>query len=109
MVVRRSPCATLGGDSPDLQVGVAATFVGGLLEPQLRREATNAAVTEAAAAEMRRRRGANAASRRSSGNLVWRRGAVNRCVYADQGSAPAPCSDRYNIIDEQDLARGVAK
>src|SRR2546427_11177656 len=55
MVVSRSPCATLGGDSPDLQVGVAATSVGGLLEPQLKREATNAAVSEAAAAETRRR------------------------------------------------------
>src|SRR3989442_8978306 len=100
MVVSRSPCATDGGDSPDLQVGVGATFVGGLLEPQLRREATTVAVTEAAAAEMRRR--ARAECRRQT--LIWQPGLANRSCQHTRFMF-----DSSNIIDEQDLARHVAK
>src|SRR3989449_2771264 len=64
IVVSSSPCATLGGESPDPQLDMGATFVGEAPEPQLRIAATNAAMTEAArkrlvamtdAAGMRRR------------------------------------------------------
>ena len=105
----RSPCTTLGGDSPDLQVGVAATFVGGLLEPQLRREATTAAMTKATAAELRRR--ARAECRRQA--LISQPGLAKRSCQrvckCGSGERTHSMFDRYNIIDEQDLARGVAK
>jgi len=83
--------------------------VGGLLEPQLRREATTVAVTEAAAAEMRRR--ARAECRKQT--LIWQPGLAKRSCQpvckCGSGTCTRAMFDRYNIIDEHDLARGVAQ
>src|SRR3989441_11957021 len=118
IVVSRSPCATFGGESPDAQLGIGATFVGAAPEPQLRIAATNTAMTEAArkrlvamtdAAGMRRR--ACAECRKQT--LIWQpglaKGACQQVCKCGSGERTRSMFDRYNIIDEQDLARGVAK
>src|SRR5947209_13837258 len=83
IVVSSSPCATLGGESPDPQLDMGATFVGEAPEPQLRIAATNAAMTDAAskrvvprtdAARMRRRPCAECREQ----TLIWQPGLAKR-------------------------------
>ena len=83
-----------------MQVGVA-TFVGELPEPQLRIEATNAAVTEAAAAEIRRRVRAECRRQALMSQCGLEESTRQTGVYADQERAhrfPVVLASPVNLL-----------